>query len=198
MKPGPDPRTITILLAAARQGSEHAAEELMNAVYSELRRMAQRQMKGERGDHTLQPTALVHETYLRLLKTENVEWADRSHFFCVAASIMRRILVDHARSHKTKKRGGAACKIELSDWLVYSEQNSDELLSLNDALEKLHQFAPRQSRLIELHFFGGLTFDESAAILGVSSKTAKRDWWAARTWLHGEINGWPNDTRTLE
>jgi RNA polymerase sigma factor (TIGR02999 family) len=194
----PDAGTITRLLADARRGNPDAADELAKAVYGDLRRIAQRHMRGERADHTLQPTALVHEAFLRLTRSESVDWTDRNHFFSVAASVMRRILVDHARAHAALKRGASPHKVELSDTLVYSEENAEDLIALDRALEKLGSFAPRQCRLIELHFFGGLTFDESAAVLGVSAKTLKRDWIAARTWLHGEMFGWRNDSAGME
>lgn len=186
--------SITRLLAQARLGDRHAENALFSAVYAELRGIAQRQMRGERSNHTLQPTALINEAWFRMIGSEQLDFASRSHFFAVAANIMRRILIDHARAHRSKKRGGEAQKLHLNDALAYSEANAEDLIDLDKALDRLKGLAPRQSRIVELHFFGGMTFEESAIVLGISSKTAKRDWRAARVWLHGEIYGWSDDT----
>jgi RNA polymerase sigma factor (TIGR02999 family) len=144
-------------------------------------------MRGERPDHTLQPTALVHEAYLRLIEQERVAWRNRAHFFGVAAKLMRRILVDHARARLTAKRGAAQPAVQLEDGLVFAEERSGEFVALDEALQRLAQFDPRLERIVELRFFGGLPVEETAEVLGISTRTVKRDWNAAKMWLHGEM-----------
>lgn len=187
MAPESGPGEITRLLEELKGGRHDAAGLLVPMVYGELRRMASRYMRWERPDHTLQPTALVHEAYLRLVG-QREDWRNRAHFFGVAAQIMRRILVDHARSHHAEKRGGAMRKVTLDEALVYSEEKSGELLVVDAALTRLEQWDPRQGRIVELRFFGGLTVEETAEVLGISPKTVKRDWSMARAWLRGEIS----------
>jgi RNA polymerase sigma factor (TIGR02999 family) len=181
------PGDVTRLLADLQGGRPAAASELIPLVYDELHRLARRQMQLERPDHTLQATALLHEAYLRLVNQPQRTWQNRAHFIAVAAQVMRRILVDYARARRTSKRGNAPQKVPLAEPLLFTEEQSDELVSLDEALDHLAQFDERQSRVIELRFFGGLTVDETAEVLGISSKTVTRDWTVARAWLHREV-----------
>jgi RNA polymerase sigma factor (TIGR02999 family) len=178
---------VTQLLADLQDGRPDAASQLIPLVYDELHRLARGQMRQERSDHTLQATALVHEAYLRLVNHPQRTWQNRAHFIAVAAQVMRRILVDYARARRTSKRGNAPLKVPLEEPLLFTEEQSDDLVSLDEALERLAQFDQRQSRVVELRFFGGLTADETAEVLGISSKTVKRDWTVARAWLHREV-----------
>jgi RNA polymerase sigma-70 factor, ECF subfamily len=191
------PGHITLLLTELRAENREAESRLVPLVYDELRRMARRHMRGERADHTLQPTALVHEAYLRLVDQREVRWRNRAHFFGVAAQLMRRILVDYARANKAEKRGGDVAKVPLEEALVFTEKGGPALLALDEALSRLHEFDPRQGRIVELRFFAGLTEEEIAAVLGVSARTIKRDWNIARAWLYKEINktAAPNPSR---
>lgn len=159
----------------------------MPLVYDELRRLANHYLRQERSDHTLQPTALVHEAYLKLIDQSRVDWQNRAHFFGVAAQSMRRILVDHARSHRASKRGGVQQKLALDEAVDYSQPRDIDLLALDDALNLLAKLDVRQSQVVELRFFGGLTIEETAAALGVSPATVKVDWSMAKAWLHREI-----------
>lgn len=156
-------------------------------VYNELRRLAGQYLRQERPGNTLQATALVHEAYLRLRNQADGRWEDRNHFFATAAQIMRRILVDHARMKVAEKRGGAQEKLQLDEALVFSPEQSNELTALDEALERLAKIDPRQSRIVELRFFGGLSVEQIAAILQTSPRTVKRDWSVARAWLYGEL-----------
>lgn len=182
------PDDVTGLLMRIRNGDREAEQQLIPLVYDTLRRLAANCMRQERADHTLQPTALVHETYLRLLGRGPDEWKCRSHFFAVAAQTMRRLLVDHARAHLAGKRGGLRKRVELDDRLLYAEDHPAELIALDEALERLAAIDERQARVVELRFFGGLSVEEAAKVLEVSDKTVKRDWAMARAWLHGEIS----------
>lgn len=173
----------TELLLKARSGDSGAQASLMEAVYDELRRMARHQMQKEGSNHTLQPTALVHEAFLRLVQSESIEFQDRAHFFAIAALVMRRILVDHARGRKALKRGGQAQKLQLDEVIVYTEAHSPEILALDEALEQLEKLDPRKSRIVEMRFFGGLPESEIAAALGISLRTVQREWCFARAWL---------------
>jgi RNA polymerase sigma-70 factor (ECF subfamily) len=178
---------VTILLSEVAGGDRTAAEKLMPLVYNELRRLAGNYMRHERPDHTLQATALVHEAYLKLVRWQDVSWKNRSHFLGIASQVMRRILIDHARGHLRAKRGGAKELLPLDEALVFSPEKSAELVRLDDALERLARLDLRQSKIVELRFFGGLNVDETAEFLGVSPKTVKRDWSVAKAWLHGEM-----------
>jgi len=149
--------------------------------------MAARYMRRERVDHTLQTTALVHEAYLKLVEQTSASWANRAHFFAVAAQVMRHILIDHARGHLREKRGGGQPVIQLDEGLVFSSEQSSDLLEVDTALHRLAERDPRQGKIVELRFFGGLTVEETAAVLGISAKTVKRDWSVAKAWLHGEL-----------
>jgi RNA polymerase sigma factor (TIGR02999 family) len=178
---------ITLLLASMSAKDEEARAKLLPIVYKELHHLAKQCMRHERPDHTLEPTALVHEAYFRLVQIENFDWESRTHFFGIAAHLMRQVLVDHARAHLAVKRGGHVVKVSLDDELVYSIEKSAELLALDDALINLAAKDPRLSQVVELHFFGGLTFDQIAQILSVSRKTVQREWKLARAWLRVKI-----------
>jgi RNA polymerase sigma-70 factor (ECF subfamily) len=180
--------SITGLLLQLSQGNRDAEALLMTQVYGELRRLARHYMRSERANHTLQPTALVNEAYLRLIAQPGVSWQGRAHFFAAAAQLMRRILVDHARAHRADKRGGAQQQVTLDENLVSPESASVDLLAVHEALENLAKLDVRQARIIELHFFGGLTFEEIAYVLDMSERTVKRDWAMARAWLKLELS----------
>jgi RNA polymerase sigma-70 factor (ECF subfamily) len=185
---------VTQLLADVQNGQPDAGPRLIPLVYEELRRLARRQMRRERPDHTLQATALVHEAYFRLVNQPERTWQNRTHFVRIAAQVMRRMLIDYARARRTVKREGGLQRVPLEEPMLVAEEQSDELLALNEALERLAQFDPRQSRVVELRFFGGLTVEETAEALGMSPKTVKRDWSVARAWLHREVkNGCRDD-----
>ncbi|HYW45406.1 MAG TPA: sigma-70 family RNA polymerase sigma factor [Bryobacteraceae bacterium] len=177
----------TTLLLAWRQGDEAALEQLIPLVYQALRRMAHRYMAGQRAGHTLQTTALVHETYLQLVDYRQVRWQDRSHFLAVSATLMRRILVDYARSRNAGKRGGAERPLSFDENLTFSPAASANLVALDDALQALGEIDPRKSKVVELKFFGGLDTREIAAALGVSEPTVLRDWKLAKVWLLREV-----------
>jgi RNA polymerase sigma-70 factor, ECF subfamily len=178
---------VTALLSQLTQGNHEAGKKLIPLVYDELKRLARAYMRRERPDHTLQTTALVHEAYLKLVRQEVVNWQGRSHFFGIAAQLMRRILIDHARGHLREKRGGLKEVLPLDEALVFSPEHSEELVKLDEALERLSKLDARQSRIVELRFFGGLSVEETAEFLGISPKTVKRDWAVAKVWLHGEL-----------
>ena len=179
---------ITQLLHQLRRGNRDAEAELVPLIYDELRRLAGRYLRQERPDHTLQPTALVHEAYLRLIQQPEINWQNRSHFYAVAARLMRRILVDHARGHRARKRGGQAQRIDLEQALVFVDQHTTEMLALDEALDRLAAFDERQSRIVEMRFFAGLKEDEIADVLGISTRTVMREWNVARAWLYGEMS----------
>jgi RNA polymerase sigma-70 factor (ECF subfamily) len=181
------PTNVTTLLKQLSSGNKTAIEELIPLLYDELRRMASRYLQRERPDHTLQATALVHEAYLRLVDQKDVEWQNRSHFFGVAAQQMRRILVDHARAHHAAKRGGPLPKISLDEAQAISEERTGDLLELDEALTRLASIDAQQVRIIELRFFAGLTVEETADLLNVSTATVKREWTTAKAWLAREI-----------
>jgi len=192
-----EPQTdVTMLLAEMAKGNQDAASALVPLVYQEMRRLAGRYMWRERTNHTLQPTALVHEVYLKLVEQRS-DWQSRAHFFGVAAQVMRHILVDHARGHVREKRGGAMEAVPLDEALVFSEAKSAELLALDEALERLAKIDPRQSRIVEMRFFGGLTVEETAESLGISPITVKRDWSLARAWLYGALERQGNHSRDM-
>lgn len=178
---------ITHLLTEWTTGRPEPAPELWSAVYRELRRIAGAYMRNERPDHTLQTTALVHEAYLRVSQGKVFRWENRKHFFCAMAQTMRRILVDHAREHASEKRGGEWQKVALEAALPVYCQKPEELLALDDALEKLARLSPRQAQVIELRCFAGLTAEQTAAMLSVSAETVKLDWRFARAWLHRQM-----------
>ena len=183
----PEDGEITSLLAELSQGKDQAASRLIPLVYSELRKLAAGYMRRERPDHTLQPTALVHETYIKLLQQRSVTWQSRAHFYGIAAQIMRRILVDHARAHLREKRGCGEKPVVLDETAMFAPEHSHDLLKLDQALSRLGQLDPRQSKIVELRFFAGLTVEQTAELLEISPKTVKRDWSMAKAWLHGEL-----------
>jgi len=190
----PSQHEITQLLRAWSEGREEARERLMPIVYDELHRLARVHMGRERPGHTLQTTALVHEAYLRLIDASVENWNGRVHFFAVCAQMMRRILVDWARSRQSLKRGGNLRPVELDDALVVSPQPEVDLVGLDDALRALETVDPRKCRVVELRFFGGLSVEETATVLAVSVETVMRDWRLARSWLRRELtSGKSND-----
>jgi RNA polymerase sigma factor (TIGR02999 family) len=188
------PHDITQLLRAWGQGDQSALEHLTPLVYQELHSLARRRMSHENEGHTLQATALIHEVYLRLVEFQSVRWQDRAHFFAVCARLMRRILIDFARSHDSLKRGGNQSKLTLEEGLIISADVPAELMDLERALTKLAQDDPRKSNVVELRFFGGLTVKETAEVLQVSADTVMRDWSMARAWLLREMDEGPYAT----
>ena len=179
---------VTQLLLAWGEGDQVARDQLMALVYEELHRLAHSYMKRESPGHTLQTSALVNEAFVRLVGQRNVRWQNRSHFFGVAAQTMRHILVDYARSRNYAKRGGGAAQISFDEALIVSDERSAEVVSVHEALERLAEFDPRKSQLVELRFFGGLSIDETAEVLNVSPGTVMRDWTLAKAWLRREIS----------
>jgi RNA polymerase sigma-70 factor (ECF subfamily) len=188
---------ISTLLRAWSDGNQRALERLTPIVYDELHRLARRYMKRERPGHSLQTTALVNEAYLRLVDYKRMEWQNRAHFFAVSAQLMRRILVEHARRHNLK-RGGGVQHVSLEEAAVVGGNRATDLVALDDAMNTLAQLDPRKVQVVEMRFFGGLSVDETAEVLEVSTVTVKRDWRAARTWLYRELTGAINGPRTLE
>jgi len=182
-----DPPTITQLLVGWSNGDQEALAQLTPLVYDELRQMARTYLRGERSDHTLQATALVHEAYLRLIDQHSVSWQNRAHFFGIASQMMRRILVNHALARATEKRGGHVEKLSLDEATSFSDQRDVDLIALDKALRELERLDPQQTRIVELRFFGGLSIEETAAALRVSPATVKRDWNTARLWLRRQL-----------
>jgi RNA polymerase sigma factor (TIGR02999 family) len=183
----PPPGALTALLRAWSAGDLQARERLLPLVYEDLRRRAVRYLRRERRGHTLEPAALVNEAYLRLVDQRRVEWRDRSHFFGLACQMMRRVLVDHARARKSAKRGGGQQAVLLEDALVWCDARGLDVLALDRALAELERLDPEQGQLVELRFFGGLSAEDTAAVLGVSLTTFKRRWRLARAWLHQRL-----------
>ena len=178
---------VTKLLVRLTDGDGAVLDELLPLVYAELRRLASSYLRRERQGHTLEPTALVHEAYLRMIDQTQAHWQNRAHFFGVAAQMMRRILIDHARAHQADKRGGEFQKLSLDENIDVSGVRAAELVALDDALNRLAEIDPQKSRIVELRFFGGLSVDETAEVLGVSVPTVKRHWRMAKAWLYGEV-----------
>jgi RNA polymerase sigma factor (TIGR02999 family) len=183
-----DPGEVTRLLFELKAGNRAAEERLIPLVYKELRRIASARLRHEAAHHSLQPTALVHEAYLRLTQLQEIDWQSRSHFFAVSATVMRRILVDHARSSQARKRGDGVQTISLNDALFPAPERESEILALDEALDKLARLDARQSKIVELRFFAGMSEEETGHVLGISSRTVKRDWRAAKAWLFAELN----------
>jgi len=183
------PREVTQLLLAWNDGDESALERLVPLVYNELRRLAKRRVRLERPDHTLQTTALINEAYLRLVDVRNVRWQNRAHFFALCARLMRRILVDYARTRHYAKRGGGAQPVSLDQSPAVSPAPSTDLVAVDDALHALAEVDARKAQVVELRFFGGLTVEESAEVLKVSPETVRRDWKLAKVWLLRELGG---------
>ena len=182
------PNEVTLLLQGWRNGDRKALDTLLPLVYKELRRLAHFQLQRERPDHTLQSAALVHEAYLRLIGLNSPQWESRTHFFAIAAQLMRQILVDYARRHGAAKRGGGTHKLCLEDAAALGRQNDVDVVSVDDALTALAKIDPRQSRIVELRFFAGLSLQEISEVLEIAPATVQRDWMAARAWLHREIS----------
>ncbi len=186
MGPAPD---VTQLLVNWSRGDEAALEQLMPLVYGELRRLAQAYLRRERSNHTLQSTALVHEAFLRMVSQQDVQWKNRAHFYGIAAQMIRRILVDYARSQHAEKRGSGAVKLELDEAMAVAQPGVEiDLLGLNDALDRLAELDERQSRVVELRFFAGLSIEETAEVLHLSPASIKREWQTARAWLFREMS----------
>jgi RNA polymerase sigma-70 factor, ECF subfamily len=185
------PRDVTRLLGAIREGDRSALERLIPVVYDELRDLAAHYIRRERSDHTLQPTALVHEAYMRLaghVEHHGADWRDRAHFFGVAARVMRQVLVDYARAHQAAKRGSGQARVTLSEGVRLVDDETVDLLALEVALTRLAALDADQARLVELRFFAGLTVEETAEVVGRSATSVKREWRAARAWLHRELS----------
>lgn len=178
---------VTQLLRNWQVGDQSARDQLLEIVYEELRRQAARYLRRERPDHTLQPTALVHEAYLQLIDQSRVNWENRAHFFGAAARLMRRVLVDHARAHQAEKRGSGEEKLALDEAMAVPQSKDLNILALNDALEELARMDEQQSRIVELRYFGGLSIEETATVTGVSPATVKREWAMAKAWLQTQI-----------
>lgn len=190
----PSPTEVTQLLVAWSNGDSSARDALMPLVHDELRRLAHRYMGRERGNHTLQTSALVNEAYLRLIDQKDVHWQNRAHFFGIAAQIMRRILVDYARKRGFAKRGGNMQAVSFDEALIVSPERAAEVVALDDALNGLAELDQRKSQIIELRFFGGLSIEETAEVLGVSAGTVMRDWTFAKAWLRREITNQNHDS----
>lgn len=184
----PAPNEVTQLLASWSNGDQAARDRLMSVVYEELHRLARRYMRRESPSHTLQTSALLNEAFLRLVDQKNVKWQNRAHFYGIAAQMMRRILVDYARSRKYSKRGGGVRALSLDEALIVSDKRSAEVVAVHEALDELAKFDARKGQIVELRFFGGLSIEETAGVLGVSPGTVMRDWTLAKAWLHKEMS----------
>ena len=183
------PNEITGMLLEPTNGNHEIVDRILPHIYDELKRLASSYLRRERPDHTLQPTALVHEAYMKLIDQNRVQWQNRAHFFGIAAQVMRRILLDHARKHQAGKRGGEAEKLPLEEEiLVVSHDRSSELIALDDALAALAEFDPQKAKIVELRYFGGLSIEETAEVLGVSVPTVNRQWRMAKAWLFSQLS----------
>ena len=195
--PTTSPQEVTQLLADWGKGDRSALDKLFPLVHSELRRIAQRQMSGERPGHTLQATALVNEAYLKLAGQQGFDWQNRAHFFAVCATVMRHILIDHARAHARDKRGGSAIQVSLNEGLVVEDQAA-HLIALDDALRRLESLDPQKGKIVELRYFGGLSIEEAAEVMNVSPRTVRREWQRAKAWLYRMMTeGVEDETRPL-
>jgi len=182
------PGEVSGLLERILDGDRSAEGRLFDLLYSDLRRIAAYQLRRERSDHTLQPTALVHEVYVKIFRQTPPEARSRAHFIALAAQVMRRFLVDHARTKQAEKRGRHPQMVPIENALIYDDRRSDEFLAVHDALERLREWAPRQSQIVEMRYFGGMSEEEIAEYLKISARTVKRDWSMARAWLHAELS----------
>ena len=192
------PEGVTQLLREWRGGDESALERLIPLVYRQLRTLARRCLSGDRAGQTLQTTGLVNEAYLRLARSHRVQWRDRGHFFAVATQLMRRVLVDEARKRRFQKRGGNAVRVTLDDANLATPERHVDLMALDEALDALARFAPRKCRVVEMRFFGGLTIEETAAVLGISTDIVKREWRTAKLWLLRALSEAGDGTGALE
>jgi RNA polymerase sigma factor (TIGR02999 family) len=193
------PGDVTSLLNKLAEGDQEAGAKLVPLVYNELRRLAARCLQRERENHTLQATALVHEAYIKLTAQRSARWQNRAQFFALAAQAMRRILVDYARTQQRIRRGGKQQKVTLDEALLVSPDRTEELIAVHESLSRLEKLDPRQSHIVELRYFGGLTVEEVAEVLGVSSKTVTREWNTAKAWLYGDLkDGHGDDAGQLE
>ena len=193
------PGDVTSLLNKLADGDQEAGAKLVPLVYNELRRLAARCLQRERENHTLQATALVHEAYLKLTAQRSARWQNRAQFFALAAQAMRRILVDYARTQQRIRRGGKQQKVTLDEALLVSPGRTEELIAVHESLSRLEKLDPRESRIVELRYFGGLTVEEVAEVLGISSKTVTREWNTAKAWLYGDLkDGHADDAGQLE
>jgi RNA polymerase sigma factor (TIGR02999 family) len=183
----PEQSSVTELLVASHKGDPEALNKLLPLVYDELRRVAERYLRRERPDHTLQATALVHEAYIRLID-QDVPWQNRAHFFGIAAEMMRRILIDHARGLQAAKRGSGGIKLPLDDVINLSDERAADLIVLDEAMKALAEIDPQKSRIVELRFFGGLSIEETAEVLGLGTATIIRQWKLAKAWLYHEVS----------
>jgi RNA polymerase sigma factor (TIGR02999 family) len=184
----PDPARVTELLIAAGDGRREALDELVPLLYDDLRRLAAAQMRHEPAGHSLQPTVLVHETYVRLVGQRQAGWVSRAHFFGAAAGVMRRILVDMARTRRADKRGGQLARVTLAEDVAADGPREIDVLALHQSLERMATFSPRQEHIVELRYFGGLTIEETAAVLGISDATVVREWTIAKAWLRAALS----------
>ena len=196
--PAPLPDGVTQLLLQWRGGDDSALDRLIPLVYRQLRTLARQCLRGEREGHTLDTTGLVNEAYLRLVQSSRVQWQDRAHFFAVAAQLMRRVLVDEARKRMMQKRGGTMTRVPLDDEIAATAEPSVDLLAVDAALDRLSQFAPRKGRVVEMRFFGGLTIDETAVVLGISTDIVKREWRTAKLWLLRALSEGGDGTSAVE
>ncbi len=184
----PPAHDVTVLLNRVSAGDNSAPDKLLELVYGDLRHLAAVYMRDEREDHTLQPTALVHEAYLRMVDWKNVTWENRAQFFAIAAQVMRRVLVDHARGKNAAKREGSQQKLALDEAMGFADKKEFDVLTLEEALLSLESLDPRQAKIVELRFFGGLSIEEAAHVLKVSATTVKREWTVAKAWFHRELS----------
>jgi RNA polymerase sigma factor (TIGR02999 family) len=182
------PGEVTQILLDLRRGNPEAQDRLIPLVYRELRRIASAHLRHEAAGHSLQPTALVHEAYMRLIEIDRIDWQSRAHFFSIASSVMRRILIEHARANRADKRGGGAITLLIDEAVLASPGRPSELLALDDALNHLAQLDERQAKIVEMRFFAGMTEEETGDVLGISVRTVKRDWRVAKAWLYKELN----------
>ena len=185
----PSTQNVTEMLNDWRNGDQAALDRLIPVVYDELRRQAAGYLRRERPGHTLQSAALIHEAYLRLINQQNIEWKNRAHFYAIAARLMRQILVDHARKRNASKRGGSDIRVSLEDAMVVSPEANVDLVALDEALTRLAEIDPQQASIVELRYFSQLSVEETAEVLGVSSRTVRRDWNVAKAWLRQQILG---------
>jgi len=183
-----DPATITRIIKDVAAGDRSNVDQLLAVMYEDLHALAARSLRGERADHTLQPTALVHEVYLRLIDQREVSWRDRNHFFALASEMIRRILVDHARAKRAAKRGGDGARLSLDHAEEQADEKGVDLVALDDALRELGEASPQQARVVEMRFFGGLTIEEIAEVLDVGKRTVDREWAHAKAWLFRKLH----------